>query len=552
MAVQPGMVRSAVRVFLLSKGAGGRPPAVVWAPALLVGAAMALPLVYLLVKTLGTGGEVWDLLFRVRVLQTLGRTAILALAVTAISIVLAVPLAWLTTRTDLPFRRMWAVVTVLPLVIPSYVGGFAVLAALGPRGLLQEYVAGPLFGVERIPEIAGFPGATLTLALLSYPYVLLTVRGALRRMDPSVEEAARGLGRSGWSGFLRVVLPQLRPAIAAGALLVALYTLSDFGAVSLLRYEAFSHVVYLQYEGGALALAAASSLVLVVLALGILVLEGRSRGGPRYYPSGVGTVRPAVVLPLNRWRWPATAFCGLVALASLAMPMGVLALWLARGLRAGQSLGLEWSTVFNSLYVSLMATAAAVVAALPVAYLAVRYAGGWAAFLERISYIGFALPGIVIAIALVFFGANYLGPLYQGLGLLVFAYVVLFLPAVLGAARASLLQVSPRVEDAARGLGKRPHRVFATITLPLIRPGVLAGGALVFLVTMKELPATLILGPIGFKTLATSVWSAAESALFAQAAAPALLLVLVSSVPMAVLTLGGGAKSRGDDGTVLP
>ena len=551
MAAQPGVVKSAARVLLLYRGAG-RPPAVVWAPALLVGAAMALPLVYLMVRTLGTGGEVWDLLLRVRVLQTLGRTAILALAVTAISIALALPLAWLTMRTDLPFRRMWSVVTVLPLVIPSYVGGFAVLAALGPRGMVQEYVAGPLFGVEQMPDIAGFPGATLTLALLSYPYVLLTLRGAIMCLDPSLDEASRGLGRSGWSGFFLVVLPLLRPAIAAGALLVALYTLSDFGAVSLLRYEAFSYVVYLQYEQGARALAAASSLVLVVLALGILFFEARTRGSSRYYRSSSGTVRPPEIVRLGRWRWPAAALCGLVALVSLIMPMGVLVFWLARGLRDGQALGLEWSTVFNSLYVSLLAAAAAVTAALPVALMAVRYAGSVGALLERISYMGFALPGIVIAIALVFFGANYLGPLYQGLGLLVFAYVVLFLPAALGAVRASLLQVNPRVEDAARGLGKRPHTVFATITFPLVRSGVLAGGALVFLVTMKELPATLILGPIGFRTLATSIWSAAESALFAQAAAPALLLVLASSVPMAVLVLGDGGKPRGAGRTGLP
>ena len=219
-------------------GRPGRPPAIVWAPALIVGTAMALPLVYLLVRTLGTGGEAWDLLFRMRILETLGRTALLALLVTAVSIALAVPLAWLTLRTDLPLRRVWSVVMVLPLAIPSYVGGLAVVGALGPKGLLQEHVAGPLFGVDLLPDIAGLPGATLTLALLSYPYVLLTVRGAVRGLDPSVEEAGRGLGRGPWVNFFLLVLPQLRPAIAAGALLVALYTLSDFGAVSLLRYEA--------------------------------------------------------------------------------------------------------------------------------------------------------------------------------------------------------------------------------------------------------------------------------------------------------------------------
>ena len=516
------------------------PPSIIWIPAALVAAAVILPLVYLVVRTLGTGTEAWDLLLRVRVLETIGRTMLLALAVTVASIVIAVPLAWLTVRTDLPFRRVWSVLTVLPLVIPSYVGGLVVITALGPRGMLQDYVAGPLFGVERLPETYGFPGSLLVLALLSYPYVTLSVRGAMWGLDQSLEETSRNLGQGSLSTFLRVVLPQLRPGIAAGALLVALYTLSDFGAVSLLGYETFTYVIYLQYEAGARTLASASSLVLVVLALGILFFEASIRGHTRYYRSTVGTGRPVAAVYLGKWRWPATVFCGTLILFSLVMPIGVLGYWLGRGIHSGESLGLTWSVIGNSVYVSGIAAGVAVLAALPVAILSVRYASKVSAMVERISYIGFALPGIVIALALVFFGANYATPLYRTLGLLILAYVVLFLPAALGAVRASLLQVNPRVEEAARGLGKRPFQVFKSITVPLMRPGILAGAALVFLVTMKELPATLILGPIEFKTLATSVWFATEAAFFTQAAAPALLLILASSVPMVLLMLRDG------------
>ena len=505
---------------------------------------MVLPVAYLVIRTLGTGDEAWDLLLRERVLATLGRTVLLAASVTAVTVALAVPLAWLTVRADLPFRRMWSVLTVLPLVIPSYVGGFVVVAALGPRGMLQEHLAGPLLGMDRLPEIYGFPGATLTLAFLSYPYVLLSVRAAMWGLDPSLEESSKSLGYRGTSTFFKLVLPQLRPAIAAGALLVALYTLSDFGAVSILRYETFTHVIYLQYEGGARALAAASSIVLVFLALVILVVEARARGRSRFYRSGVGAKRPAAPVRLGPWRWPAFCFCGVVVLLALAAPTGVLGYWLARGVLAGESLGLAWSTVANSMYVSGLAAAAAAIFAVPVAILTIRHAGLGSVVLERITYIGFALPGIVIALALVFFGAKYVAPLYQTLGLLVLAYVVLFLPAAVGAARASMLQVSPRAEEAARGLGKSPYQTFTSVTLPLVRPGVLAGAALVFLITMKELPATLILSPIGFKTLATSIWSATEAAFFAQAAAPALLLILVSSVPLAFLMLRDGKVSR--------
>ncbi|MFQ5860470.1 MAG: ABC transporter permease [Dehalococcoidia bacterium] len=516
------------------------PPAMVWVPAALVAGAMVLPLVYLFLRTFGVGTEVWDLLFRTRTLEIVTRSAILIVAVTGASIAIAVPLAWLTVRADLPLRRLWAVLTALPLVIPSYVAGFLVVVALGPRGMLQQLLAGPL-GVERLPEIYGFPGAMLTLTLLSYPYVLLTVRAALWRLDPSLEEASRGLGYGAWTTFRRVTLPLLRPAIAAGALLVALYTLSDFGAVSLLRYETFTWAIYLQYESAFdRTLAAGLSLVLVAVALGILVTEARTRGRSQYYRSTVGVAHPPSLVRLGRWRWPAFAFCTAIVLLALAVPMSVLSYWVVRGIAAGEPLLLLWSAARNSVYVSGLAAGVALAAGLPVAILTVRYPGWFSALLERMTYVGFALPGIVIALALVFFGANFAAPLYQTLGLLIFAYLVLFLPAAVGAVRASLLQVSPRLEEAARSLGRSPFQVLATVTLPLVRSGILAGAALVFLLTMKELPATLILGPIGFKTLATSIWSAASEAFFAQAAAPALLLIVVSSIPLALLMLRQG------------
>ena len=198
---------------------------------------------------------------------------------------------------------------------------------------------------------------------------------------------------------------------------------------------------------------------------------------------------------------------------------------------------IQWGAAWNSLYVSALAAGVAVAASLPLAALSVRYPGIFSSLLERATYIAFALPGIAVGLSLVFFGVNYLPSLYQTVGMLVFAYVVLFLSPAIGAARTSLLQVSPRMEDAARSLGRGPVGVFASVILPLITPGIVAGAALVFLLTMKELPATLILGPIGFDTLATSIWAASTEAFFARAAAPALLLILVSSIPLGFLML---------------
>ena len=514
-----------------------RPTVILWAPALAIGALLLLSPVYLAVRSLGAGQEFWDAMLRWRVLEILLRTLLLVGTVTFASLVVALPLAWLTVRTDLPLARVWSVLVTLPLVIPSYVAAFAVVVALGPRGMLQGFLE-PLIGLERLPDINGFPGAMLTLTFLSYPYLLLTIRAALQRLDPSLEESSRSLGYSWRKTFWRVVVPLLRPSMAAGGLLVALYTLSDFGAVSLLRYETFTWAIFIQYESAiSRTLGAAFSLALVFLALSFLLGEYFTRGRSRYYRVDQGVARPAQTVPLGAWRWPALGFCATVTLVALALPMAVLAFWVVRGVSAGEPLLLLWEAAGNSLYVSGLAALAAVLAAFPIAALSVRYPGPLSSLLERVTYVGFALPGIAVALGLVFFGANYARFLYQNLSLLVLAYVILFLPTAVGAARTSMLQVNPRVEDAARSLGRTPAQVFTSITLPLVRPGLLSGAALVFLLTMKELPATLILRPTGFPTLATSIWSAASEAFFAQAAAPALLLVLASSVPLAFLML---------------
>jgi iron(III) transport system permease protein len=497
---------------------------------MLIAAAALLPLGYLLIRAAEAGqAKVWEILLRPRTLEVFLGSAGLALSVTLAAIALGVLLAWLTVRTDLPAARFWAVVTVLPLVWPSYVGAFALVAALGPRGMLQSWLE-PL-GIERLPSIYGFPGALLALILFSYPYVLLSVRAALRGLDPSLEEAARSMGRSPWRVFWEITLPHLRPSIYAGGLLVALYTLSDFGAVSLLRFDSFTRVIYLQYKTSFdRSTAAVLALFLVVLTLVILLVESRTRGQARYYRSSAGALRPPLQIKLGCWRLPALAFCSLIMAVGVVMPLGVISFWLVRGLLAGEDLNLGLDIIFNSLSASGLAALAALAAAVPMAILAVRFPSRLSRWLERSTYLGYALPGMVIALALVFFGANYATLLYQTLAMLVFAYVVRFLPEAVGSVRASLLQLSPRLEEAARSLGRTPTQALTSITVPLLKPGLLTGLALVFLTGMKELPVTLLLGPTGFNTLATRIWGATEQVFFARAAAPAALLVLVSAV----------------------
>jgi iron(III) transport system permease protein len=328
----------------------------------------------------------------------------------------------------------------------------------------------------------------------------------------------------------------LRPALAGGSLLIALYVLRDFGAVSIMRFNTFTRVIYIQYKSAFdRASAAGLAIMLVLITMLILYLEVRTRSRASYARAPKEAGRPQAVIPLQRWRVPALIFCAFIVTISLLIPLGVLLYWLLRGLAAGETLFPLWQAAGNSLLVSTITGVVALLAAIPAVVLSVRRPGPWNQIPERLTYTAFALPGIVVALAFVFFGANFAPALYQTLFMLILAYLILFLPQAVGALQTSLLQVPTSLEEAARGMGNSPWRVFWRITFPLLRPGALAGMALVFLTTMKELPATLILSPFNFSTLATRVWSAVSEAFFAQAAAPALLLILTSSLPMALI-----------------
>jgi len=510
----------------------GRPaPKWLWVAGLAVLVPVAVPVVALLFRVLGASESAWDVLFSSRTLELIIRSALLTGLVTMAATGIGVGAAWIVVRTDLAGRRLWALGVSLPLVIPSYVLALSFLAASGPRGLFAD-----LTGIE-IPVLDGLPGAWLALTLSTLPYVFLVVTAALNRLDPSLEEAARGLGASRWRVFFTVTLPQLRPAIGAGALLAALYTLSDFGAVSLMRFDAFTRVIYAQYSGRLdRTPAAVLSMVLIILALVLIIAEERTRGRGAFY-----TRRPSRRYEpqhLSRGgRTVATVFLATVTAVGVLLPVSVLVVWVARAVSEGDELRIAWNAVAGSLVASTLAALLAMVAAVPVVVLAVRYASRSSAWLERSVYVTFSLPHITVALAVLFFAVRYLGPLYQGLLLLVVVYATIFLAQATGAAKSALLQVNPHLEDAARGLGRGSLRTIVEITLPLIWRGLLAGGALVFLTTMKELPVTLLLRPTGFDTLAVRIWSAADELFYARAATSALVLLAVSAIPMYFLVL---------------
>ena len=500
-----------------------------------VAALFAGPLVYLLVRTVGFGAEAFDVITSDDAAGPLMRSLLLAASVSSACALLGTGLAWLVVRTDLPARRFLRVLLVLPLVIPSFVGAFALQAAFAQGGLLDSFLS---FGGTRLE---GFWAAFGVLTLFSYPYVYLPVAARLAMLPPALEESARSLGGTPTHVFRTVVLPQTTGAIAAGSLLTFLYCVSEFGAVSMVRFDTLT----LRIEATRLfdrTTSVTLSLLLAVVALVIVAME-RVLARRRLPIEAVGAGRRAKQTRLGRLRLPALGAVLLVILVALVAPIAALADWAGRG--DGSRLGGTGGAgdlvgpVLNTVGVSVVTAIVATILVLPLAYLTVRHRTRIGGVVNTLVVGGFALPGLVIALALVFWvlGTPLVNGLYQSFPLLVFAYVVHFGAQAMRASQVAVSGLPRRVEDAARSLGAGRWRRLRTIELPLIAPGLAAGAGLVLLATMKELPATLLLAPTGFDTLATRIWSASESGLLARAGLTALVLVALSAVLTWLVTI---------------
>lgn len=495
-------------------------------------ALVSLPIGYLIIRAAGAGEAGLAYLLDARTLSVMSNSLLLTAAVVAAAALIGVPFAWLTARTDLPFRRVWLVAGLLTLVIPSYIGAMMYIAAFGPRGLLQTALE-PL-GVQSLPSIYGFWGAWLAITLFTYPYVVLPVRAALLNMDPALDESARCLGLNRWKTFWRVTLPQLRPAMATGMLLTALYTLSDFGAVSLMRYDAFTRVIYLQYTSSFdRNRAAILSLVLVAVTVGLLALERLAARRRHNYRVGVGSQRRVQPVALGRWRLPALLFCAMLVSVGVLAPVGVLVFWLARG--AGQFTTELLQPALNTVSAGGLTALVVGVVALPPALLSARAPSRVSRWLVQLAYLGNVLPGLVVALALVYFAANYLPSLYQTLPVLILGYSTRFLPLSIGATSSALTQINPRFEEVGRSMGLNGWQITRRIVAPLARAGILAGMALVFLSAMKELPTTLLLSPTGFETLPTEIWTAHSQVQMSRLGAPSLVLIAVSALSLLIM-----------------
>ena len=481
-----------------------------------------IPIGYILAESYALGWEgIQEALFRPRVADLLGNT--LALVATCVlgCILLGIASAWLVERTDLPGRRVWAAVLVAPLAVPAFVNSYA-WASLWP-------------------QFEGLLAATTITVLSYYPFVYLPVAAALRGLDPALEETGAALGLGPAARFVRVVLPQLRVAVLGGALLVGLHILAEFGALQMIGYETFTTVILVQFQstfnGSAATMLAG---VLIVCSLLFVTFEVLARGGARYSRVGAGAARPTVPVRLGMTRWlSVAALCGLLTLA-VGVPAYAVARWWSDVSGVDAEL---LAALFSTLQFGLIGAAVTTLAALPVAWLAVRRRNLASTALEQCTYLTSSLPGVVVALALVTLTVRWADSLYQTTALVAACYVMLFLPRSLVNLRAGLAQAGPEMDDAARALGASELRRLVRVTLPLIAPGIAGGAAFVFLAVCTELTATLLLAPTGTTTLATQFWGHSDALDYA-AAAPYAAVMIAISAPLAYLMLEQSRRIR--------
>lgn len=510
-----------------------------------VAAVVFLPLMYVAGLALTAQPSLWARLWHTRIPELLSNTAWLAIGVSIGTLWLGVSLAWLVARVDFWGRRIWEWALVLPLTMPTYVLAYIYTYLLGMGGPLEQVwrmVAGP---DARIFPPQSLAGAILVMTLDTFPFVYLLTRAALLNLNISFEEVARACGVDRLGILLRVTLPLLRPAIVAGLSLVILYVVSDFGAVSLLRYQTFTYAVYQQMTGRYdHAAAAVLSVLLVAFALLFLVAERWFRERSRFYQTSGRYRIAARTRPGPLANVLITGYCAMVLGASFVIPAALLVHWTltatAEGTVDARFLGFVW----NSAFLSAIAATVTIVLGTPLAYLATRRASKLNLWCLQAAYAGYVLPGPVGALAVLML-FSHLAPFWYGTILvLIVAYVVHFLPAGLQTMEPALQQVTPNLEEAARSLGSGPFDSLWRVTLPLVRGGFIVAWVLVFLQCMKELPATLLLRPVGFDTLAVRVWLDASEEYF-KLAAPAALLIVLITLPALVLLVKKDWRAEG-------
>lgn len=488
-------------------------------------ATLLIPLLYLVVRVSEIDAAGFrKTLFESRALELTLNSLGLATAVSATALALGVAIAVFVTRDSVRWRKTLLALSALPLAVPSYLAAYGWLVVA--------------------PGINGLVASWFLLTAVTVPYVTLPTAAALRAVGQGHEMVARTLGRTPSRAFFQATWPQIRPAALAGTLLVFLYTVSDFGLVALMRFHTLTWGVNAAYSASFNRNQAAVLALLVVLLALIAVVGERALRGNTVLYRAKSTVTGLTL--------PRGIRASMLILALSPIALGVLVPLAGLGIRLLQAQTLRevdgvrlLEATGWTMTVSLLAAVAATLIAFPIAVLVARAPGRLSRTLESLGYLSHALPGIVVGLSLVFLTLRLLPAVYQTIAVLVFGYTVLFASKAMGTSRSSIEAVSPQLTMVARTLGDTPWRAWRRVTLPLALPGISVGALLVFLATMKELPATLILRPTGVDTLATELWSRTVAVEFGAAAPYAAVLVLLATIP--AMLLSGIRSERGEE-----
>lgn len=487
---------------------------------ILISLPLILPFLYVILRTANVG---WirslELLLRPRMWELLSHTLILMVGVTFFSVVIGIGCAFLLERYQFCGKRFFQISMSLPLCIPAFVSCFTWISLT--------------FRME------GMFGAILIMTLSSLPLAYLPVTATLKRLDRSLEEVSLSLGKNRIYTFWHAIFPQLKPAIGSSILLIALHMLIEFGAVAILNYQTFTTAIFQEYEMSFdNNTAALLSAVLLSICLLLLIAESQFRGKTALSFQGKGVNRPYPVKPLTIYgQIGAVLFFSTLFLLSIGIPVIMLLYWLSVGSSAQE--GWDWLSFADALSHSILFSALgailAVLCAFPLVWAAIRYPSRLTRIIERLPYILHAVPGLVIALALIYFGINYARPIYQTFILVLLAYLMLYLPMAQTTLRANLEQLPIAMENVGKTLGRNSFYIFRTIIVPAMLPGIAAAFSLVFLNLMKELTATLLLTPNDIKTLSTAVWEYTSDAKYAAATPYAIMLILFSGIPVFLL-----------------
>ena len=520
-----------------------RAPLALKVTALITAFLFACPGLYLIWRNITSDSDPLGLLFSEQTLSPLMRTINLTVLVTLSAAILGTGLAWLTIRTDLPSRRVLKLILPLPLVFPTFVGAAAFIRPLNPGGIANNLLEN--IGIDRTLELHGLFGAWLVLTLFTYPYVYLPVAARLKNLPSSLEESARLLGDSGWATFRKVILPQIASSLFAGSLLVFLYTISDFGAVQLMRYDTLTRAIWTTRLNNQPVSFALALILLSLAAFAVIVETLFSR---KFRKPDFATQVEVILTPLKKWKSLAVSVSWLIVFLALITPTIALGDWAADGLlrefRGGRPLFIEFEDIIkptiNTAWISMLTAVIAAVIVLPVSYLVAKYRSPIGNTANAVMTSTFAMPGLLIALSMFFWTlrTSWAAEHLRGtIVILIFAYLVRFSAQALAPARAAVASIPESMEDASQVLGASKIKRFFSIDLPVVTPGLLAGSGLVLMSTMKELPITLLVAPFEFPTLTTKIFQSFEDAFVAEGGLLALILVLLSAILTWILVI---------------